>query len=96
MEVGEFGDFLPAYINGIRAETYNAILARLLTFRGRQLMRPNYGSFVYLDLDRVDLLSLMTSANQALEGLEDLETITLELDQNTRIIRPVVRGRFQR
>ena len=59
MEVGEYGDFLPVYIKGIRAETYNAVLARLYTFRGRQLMRPNYGSFVYLDVDRVDLLSLM-------------------------------------
>ena len=96
MEVGEWGDFYTEYVNGIRAETYNAVLARLLTFRGRQLMRPNYGSFVYLDVDRVDLLSLMTSTNQALEGLEDLETITLEVDQNTRIIRPIVRGQFNR
>ena len=92
MEVGEFGDWAPEVYQGIRYETYIALVSRLRTFRGRQLMRPNFGSDAYRYLDRLNPQLLSISSNQALEGIEDVNQITLTLDENKRNIVIVVDG----
>ena len=93
MEVNEFGDWAPATYQGIRYETYIALVSRLRTFRGRQLMRPNFGSDAYRYLDRLNHQLLSIVSNQALEGIEDINQITLTLDENKRNIVIVVDGR---
>ena len=84
MDVNEYGDWAPEYTNGIRTATLNAIKARLYTYRGRQIMRPNYGSHLHPEVDRVEPDLIIKAVNQALEGLRDVKGARMIIKGNER------------
>ena len=86
MEIGLNGDLAPADIFGIPYETYIGLYGRLLTYRGRQVMRPAYGSAAYRSVDRRSVEELKLAAVQAIEGLYNARNISLTIDMSTREI----------
>ena len=86
MEIGLDGDLAPTDVYGIPYETYIGLYGRLLTYRGRQLMRPDYGSAAYRSVDRRSVEELKLAAVQAIEGLRNARSISLTIDMSTRDI----------
>ena len=94
MEIGPHGDFAPVALNGLRYETYVAILGRLRTYRGFQIMRPNYGSRVHRVIDRRDLNILYRAVQEALEGIPNFNRFTVAIDKNNRDVVILIRDMY--
>ena len=77
MEFGEHGDWAPETIFNIPYPLYNAIIARLSTIRGRQILRPPYGSFVHREVHHHDYPAIIRSVTQAITGLNGIVGIRL-------------------
>ena len=54
-------------------------------------MRPDYGSRVYLVVDRQDLSALYRAIDEALQGMDGLNGFTVALDKSNRDVVILVR-----
>lgn len=87
MDIGPYGNIAPVDIYGVPYETVVGALARLETRRGRQLMRPDYGSAYQQYIYHDNLHGLYNAIDQALHGLKDAASLSIQVDGNTRKIQ---------
>ena len=86
MEIDPNGDLAPEHINGIPYGIYIALVSRFKTYRGRQLLRPDYGSLVHKTIGRDDILLLRRSVEQAIDDLTDVSLSDITVDGPIRNI----------
>ena len=85
-EIDPNGDLAPEQINGIPYGLYIALVSRFKTYRGRQLLRPDYGSLVHKTIGRDDASLLRRSVEQVIDDLPDVSLSDITVDGRTRNI----------
>ena len=90
VELGDNGDWASGQVNEIPYVTYIGVRGRLLTRRGRQIMRPLYGLNVQQEVNRNDVEKIRLATVQALAGLEGARGLRVGIDRATREITIVV------
>ena len=83
-EIDPNGNLAPEYINDIPYGIYIALVSRFKTYRGRQLLRPDYGSLVHKTIGRDDVPLLRRSVEQAIDDLPDVSLADITVDESTR------------
>ena len=77
VEFGVDGDWAPITEEGVAYESYIALLGRLFTYRGRQIMRPGFGSEAYKFVYRINRLALLRAIGISLSGVSGLQRIEI-------------------